>query len=287
MPSPHDITPFTLDVPTGELDDLRSRLRATRWPEAETVDDSSQGARLEQMKTLVEHWADGYDWRRTEARLNEWGQLTTVIDGLEIHFLHVRSSVPGARAVLLTHGWPGSVLEFRHAIGPLTEPVGHGGSAADAYDVVIPSVPGFGFSGRPQSTGWTIERVARAWYTMMQDVAGTHDEHGHLGGLLPLDEIIDTLMLYWLPRTGASAARIYWESTRAGWSSNGTADSPVTVPAGVTIMPGSHSRRSRRWAERRYLDLVHFSEASRGGHFAFIEQPERLVEDVRATFRLL
>lgn len=392
MPSPHDITPFTLDVPTGELDDLRSRLRATRWPEAETVDDSSQGARLEQMKTLVEHWADGYDWRRTEARLNEWGQLTTVIDGLEIHFLHVRSSVPGARAVLLTHGWPGSVLEFRHAIGPLTDPVGHGGSAADAYDVVIPSVPGFGFSGRPQSTGWTIERVARAWavlmqrlgyekwfaqggdlgafvtielaaqqahegiglagihlnetpfrvsadekgqatpdeqqmldegdvygeflagyraemstrpqtigysltdspvglaswiYTMMQDVAGTHDEHGHLDGVLPLDEIIDTLMLYWLPRTGASAARICWESTRAGWSSNGTADSPVTVPAGVTIMPGSHSRRSRRWAERRYLDLVHFSEASRGGHFAFIEQPERLVEDVRATFRLL
>ncbi|WIB13250.1 epoxide hydrolase N-terminal domain-containing protein [Curtobacterium sp. MCPF17_052] len=141
------VTPFTLDVPQADLDDLRRRLLATRWPERETVEDTSQGPRLEKVQALVDHWATAYDWRRTEGLLNSWGQHTTTIDGLEVHFLHVRSAVPGARPLLLTHGWPGSVLEFRHAIGPLTDPVAHGGAPEDAFHLVIPSLPGFGFSG--------------------------------------------------------------------------------------------------------------------------------------------
>nr|WP_250893116.1 epoxide hydrolase N-terminal domain-containing protein [Curtobacterium flaccumfaciens] len=127
MPDTAAITPFTIDTPQADLDDLRQRLLTTRWPDAQTVDDTSQGPRLEKVRALVDHWATAYDWRRTEALLNSWGQHTTRIDGLDVHFLHVRSSVPGARPLLLTHGWPGSVLEFRHAIGPLTDPVAHGG----------------------------------------------------------------------------------------------------------------------------------------------------------------
>jgi pimeloyl-ACP methyl ester carboxylesterase len=384
------ITPFTLAIPDGDLDDLRRRLLATRWPDEETVDDSSQGPRTAKIRALVEHWASAYDWRATEALLNGWGQFTTEIDGVDIHFVHARSAVEGARPLLLTHGWPGSVLEFRHAIGPLTDPVAHGGSAADAFDVVIPSLPGFGFSGQPTETGWNAARVARAWaelmrrleytgwlaqggdlgasvtaelaalqatsdiglagihlnmalfmptdeeardatdaervmlqesgyywqslsaysqqmstrpqtigyslsdspvglaswiYAMFQDVGGSHDEHGDAEALFSLDEMIDDIMLYWLPNAAASAARLYWESARVGWSTPGTIERPLTLPTGLSIMPGEYIRRSRRWAERRYTDLVHFGEVARGGHFAFLEQPELLVEEVRATFR--
>ncbi|NIZ91888.1 epoxide hydrolase family protein [Kineococcus rubinsiae] len=384
------VTPFLLDVPQADLDDLRRRLLATRWPDAETVDDTSQGPRLEKVRALVERWATGYDWRRTEALLNGWGQSTTSIDGLDVHFLHVRSAVPGARPLLLTHGWPGSVLEFRHAVGPLTDPEAHGGSAADAFHLVIPSLPGFGFSGKPTATGWNLARTARAWavlmgrlgyqdwfaqggdlgasvtaelaaleaaegiglagvhlnmalfqptddeardataeervmlqesgyywqvlsaysqqmstrpqtigyslsdspvglaswiYAMFQDVGGSHDEHGDAEALFSLDEMIDDVMLYWLPNAAASAARMYWESARTGWASPGTVEEPLTVPVGLSVMPGEYVRRSQRWAERRYADLVHFSEVARGGHFALLEQPELLVADIRTTFR--
>ncbi|PZE54423.1 epoxide hydrolase [Curtobacterium sp. MCPF17_047] len=386
------VTPFTLDVPQADLDDLRRRLLATRWPERETVEDTSQGPRLEKVQALVDHWATAYDWRRTEGLLNSWGQHTTTIDGLEVHFLHVRSAVPGARPLLLTHGWPGSVLEFRHAIGPLTDPVAHGGTPEDAFHLVIPSLPGFGFSGKPTTTGWDLARTARAWaalmvrlgyedwfaqggdlgatvtaelaalqasediglagihlnmalfqptddearnatseeqsmlreggyywqvlsaysqqmstrpqtigyaltdspvglaawiYAMFQDVGGSHDEHGDVEALFTLDEVIDDVMLYWLPNSAASAARMYWESARTGWVSPGTIEEPLTVPVGLSIMPGEYVRRSRRWAERRYADLVHFNEVARGGHFALLEQPELLVADIRATFRRL
>lgn len=384
------ITPFTLDVPQGDLDDLRRRLLATRWPERETVEDTSQGPRLDKVRALVEHWASDYDWRRAETLLNGWGQHTTTIDGLDVHFLHVRSAEAGARPLLLTHGWPGSVLEFRHAIGPLTDPVAHGGTAEDAFHVVIPSLPGFGFSGKPTAPGWDLARTARAWavlmqrlgypewfaqggdlgatvtaelaalqarsdiglagihlnmalftptddemqhaspeeqvmlqesgrywqelsaysqqmatrpqtigyaltdspvglaawiYAMFQDVGGSHDEHGDVERVFPLDEVIDDVMLYWLPNAAASAARMYWEANRTGWASPGTVEEPLTLPVGLSIMPGEYVRRSRRWAARRYTDLVHFSEVARGGHFALLEQPELLVADIRATFR--
>lgn len=290
----------------------------------------------------------------------------------------------------MTHGWPGSVLEFRHAIGPLTDPVAHGGSADDAFDVVIPSLPGFGFSGHPGAPGWNARRTAQAWATLMgrlgyprwfaqggdlgasvtaelaelssrtniglagiplnmalfmptgeeardatdvertmldesvyysqvlsaysqamstrpqtigysladspvglaawiyalfQDVGGSHDQHGHAEKLFSLDEMLDDIMLYWLPNAAASAARIYWEMTQVGWAQAGTIEAPLTVPTGLSIMPGEYVRRSRRWAERRYTNLVFFNEVSRGGHFAVLEQPELLVADIRASFR--
>ena len=386
------VTPFTLDIPQSDLDDLRRRLLSTRWPDQETVDDTTQGPRLHAMRALVDHWSTHYDWRVAESLLNGWGQHTTTIDGLEIHFLHVRSAVPGARPLLLTHGWPGSVLEFRHAIGPLTDPEAHGGDAEDAFHLVIPSLPGFGFSEKPTETGWNLSRTARAWsvlmarlgytswfaqggdlgatvtaelaamestesiglagihlsmalfaptddeirdatpdeqqmltesgyywqvlsaysqemstrpqtigyslsdspvglaawiYAMFQDVGGSHDEHGDAERLFTRDEMIDDIMLYWLPGTAASSARTYWECAQTGWTSPGTVEEPLTVPVGLSIMPGEYVRRSRRWAEKRYTDLVLFHEVPRGGHFALLEQPELLVADIRETFRRL
>ncbi|GAA1130605.1 MULTISPECIES: epoxide hydrolase family protein [Micrococcales] len=383
------IIPFTLDIPQADLDDLRQRLLNTRWPDQETVGDTSQGPKLEKIKALVEHWATSYDWRKTEALLNSWGQYMTNIDGLDIHFLDIRSTVPGARPLLLTHGWPGSVLEFRHAISALTDPEAHGGTATDAFHLVIPSLPGFGFSGKPTETGWNLKRTAKAWtvlmerlgyttwfaqggdlgasvtselaalesasniglagihlnmalfmptddearnatpeeqammqesgyywqvlsaysqemstrpqtigysltdspvglaswiYAMFQDVGGSHDEHGDAEKLFTLDEMIDDIMLYWLPNTAASAARMYWESNKTGWANPGTIQEPLTVPVGLSIMPGEYVRRSRRWAEKRYTNLVHFNEVGRGGHFAVLEQPDLLVADIRTTF---
>lgn len=384
------IRPFTLDIPQAQLDDLRQRLLNTRWPEPETVDDTSQGPQLAKITALVEHWSTEYDWRATEALLNDWGQFTTRIDGLDVHFLHIRSAVPDARPLLLTHGWPGSVLEFRHAIAPLTDPESHGGTADDAFHLVIPSLPGFGFSSKPTETGWNFHRTAKAWavlmdrlgyarwfaqggdlgasvtaelaaleaadgiglagvhlnmaqfmptddearaatpdehemmqesgyyhqvlsaysqemstrpqtigysltdspvglaswiYAMFQDVGGTHDQHGDAEKIFSLDEMIDDIMLYWLPNTAASAARMYWEAGRSGWSGPGTIENPLTVPVGLSVMPGEYVRRSRRWAEKRYTDLVFFNEVARGGHFALLEQPELLVADIRETFR--
>ena len=390
MTSPDAISGFNLSVPQKELDMLRERLLQTRWPDRETVEDTSQGPKLQKIQQLVDHWIANYDWRRTEALLNGWGQYKTTIDGLEIHFVHVRSTVPGARPLLLTHGWPGSVLEFRHAIGPLTDPEAHGGLVEDAFDVVIPSLPGFGFSGHPTGTGWNAARTARAWaelmnrlgyaawfaqggdlgasvtvelaalqssapvglagihlnmapfmpseeelreateeeqammaesgyywqvlsaysqematrpqtigyslsdspvglaswiYAMFQDVGGSHGEHGDVEKLFPLDEVLDDIMLYWLPNAGASSARMYWETQQAGWAGPGSLEQPVTVPTGLSIMPGEYVRRSRRWVECRYTNLVHFNEVARGGHFAVLEEPDLLVEDIRATFR--
>ncbi|WP_323145021.1 epoxide hydrolase family protein [Massilia phyllosphaerae] len=161
------VHPFHLSIPQAELDDLRMRLAHTRWPDAETVGDTSQGPQLAKLQALAARWQDGYDWRRCERLLNDAGQYRTEIDGLDIHFLHVRSPEPGAIPLLLTHGWPGSVLEFRKVIGPLTDPVAHGGDARDAFHVVIPSLPGFGFSGKPTATGWHIGRIAAAWTTLM------------------------------------------------------------------------------------------------------------------------
>ncbi len=386
------ITPVTLNVPQTDLDDLQQRLLRTRWPDEEVVGDTTQGPKLAKIQRLIGHWATEYNWRKAEALMNGWGQYTTNIDGLEIFFIHVRSAVPGARPLLLTHGWPGSVLEFRHAIGPLTDPEAHGGSAEDAFDVVIPSLPGFGFSGHPTEPGWNLRRTAKAWavlmerlgyttwfaqggdlgasvtaelaalqsrssiglagihlnmavfmpsdeemrdatdeertmleesgyywqvlsaysqemstrpqtigysltdspvglaswiYAMFQDVGGSHSEHGDAEKLFSLDDMLDDIMLYWLPNAAVSAARMYWEMNQIHWANPGTPEAPLTVPTGLSIMPGEYVRRSRRWAERRYTNLVLFNEVAQGGHFALLEQPELLVDDIRATFRHL
>ncbi|WP_433892236.1 epoxide hydrolase family protein [Streptomyces sp. CA-111067] len=166
-PSPL-VRPFTVAVPDSEIEDLKQRLARTRWPSPETVPDWSQGVRLENAKALIDYWGREYDWRRFEAELNRFPQFLTEIDGLDIHFIHVRSGNPGAMPLILTHGWPGSIVEFLKLIGPLTDPVAFGGNVEDSFDVVVPSLPGFGFSGKPAGTGWNVSRVAGAWAELMK-----------------------------------------------------------------------------------------------------------------------
>jgi epoxide hydrolase len=387
MTSSDELLAFRIEIEEAELRDLRKRLERTRWPEAETVDDWSQGVPLAYLRDLCGYWADGYDWRAAEARLNALPQFRTTIDGLGIHFLHVRSPHADALPLVITHGWPGSIVEFLKVIGPLTDPTAHGGEAADAFHVVCPSPPGYGFSDKPARPGWGIEQIARAWRVLMarlgydrygaqgsdwgtsvsaslgqQDaahVAGIHlmpplappdpetldqltekeraalaslehsaewdsgysTEHatrpqtigyalvdspaalcawivekfwawsdcdGHPENVFTRDELLDNVMLYWLPRTGASSARLYWESIRKvnEWIS-GTATDTVDVPTGCSIFPKELQRPSRRWAEKRFLDIRYWNEPPRGGHFAAFEQPELFVEEVRSFFRLV
>jgi pimeloyl-ACP methyl ester carboxylesterase len=165
----HDVAirPFKINVPDADLVDLRHRIAATKWPEPELVPNASQGVQLATMQKLAHYWATDYDWRKVEARLNSLPQFITTIDGLDIHFIHVRSQHPNAMPLIVTHGWPGSIVEQLKIVDPLTNPTAYGGSAADAFDVVIPSLPGFGFSGKPTSTGWDPQRIARAWVVLM------------------------------------------------------------------------------------------------------------------------
>ena len=161
------IRPFKVQVPQAALDDLRRRIAATRWPDKETVPDQSQGIQLAKLQELVRYWGSGYDWRKVEAKLNSLPQFTTNIDGVDIHFIHVRSRHTNALPLIITHGWPGSVIEQLKIIGPLTDPTAYGGRAEDAFDVVIPSMPGYGFSGKPTGTGWDPDRIAQAWAELM------------------------------------------------------------------------------------------------------------------------
>ena len=167
------IRPFRVRIPEADLADLKRRIAATRWPDRETVADASQGVQLARLQELVRYWATGYDWRKAEAKLNAFPQFMTNIDGIDIHFIHVRSRHKNAMPVIITHGWPGSVIELLKVIGPLTDPTAHGGSAEDAFDVVIPSIPGFGFSGKPTSPGWDPEHIARAWAELMKRLGYT------------------------------------------------------------------------------------------------------------------
>lgn len=162
------IRPFQVHVPDAVLDDLRQRVRATRWPDKETVGDPSQGVQLTKIKDLVDYWGSGYDWRKVESRLNALPMYVTTIDGIDIQFIHVKSKNPKALPLLITHGWPGSILEIVDAIGPLSNPTAFGGTASDAFDVVVPSMPGYGFSGRPQTTGWDPDHIGRAWDVLMK-----------------------------------------------------------------------------------------------------------------------
>jgi pimeloyl-ACP methyl ester carboxylesterase len=373
------VIPFRLAVPEPDLADLRDRLRRTRWPERETVDDWSQGVPLDHLQDLCAYWADGYDWRAAEARLNAFPQFRTELDGLGIHFLHVRSPHPEALPLVLTHGWPGSVVEFLDVLPLLTDPP----DPADAFHVVCPSLPGYGFSDRPARRGWTVQRIAAAWTQLMArlghrrygaagsdwgtsvstwigkldpaHVAGIHlvpplaapdpatsgdltpAERAALADLergradgdgysmqqstrpqtigyglvdspallaawivekfrawtdpaseVPRDRLLDNLMLYWLPGTGASAARLYWESFREVQRTfAGETTDEVAVPAGCSVFPHENPRPSRRWAARRFTDIRYWKEPPRGGHFAALEQPELFAAELRAFFRLV
>ena len=316
--TPKALTPFRLAVPEAELDALRERLRATRWPERETVQDDSQGVRLAELQALCAHWANGYDWRVAEARLNAVPQFRTTIDGLGIHFLHARSPHDEALPLVMTHGWPGSVMEFLDVIGPLTDPPVHGGDAADAFHVICPSLPGYAWSDRPAASGWGVERIARAWGTLMDRLgyerfgaqgtdwgtsvtASLGSQHGdRLAGihLMPplappdpatLDEPADPERAA-LDAIARSAERDSGYSTQQRTRPQTIGYSLVDSPAGLaacTVFPHELERPSRRWAERRFPDIRFWSEPASGGHFPALEQPALFVEEIRRFFRLV
>ena len=374
------IVPFRIAATDEQLADLKRRLLATRWPDKEPVADWSQGMPLAYTQELCAYWATEYDWRAREARLNRFSQFKTTIDGVEIHFIHVRSKHADALPLLITHGWPGSIAEFHKIIEPLSDPTAHGCDAADAFHVVCPALPGYGFSGKPTEAGWSVERIARAWATLMQRLGyaryvaqggdwgsmvttaiglqdagpclGIHltmpivapdpttmadltpaeksaladlkryraegsgyarlqgtrpqtlgyaladspagqaawvvekyqawmDCDGHPENVLTRDELLDQVMLYWLPNSATSSARLYWESFAR------PSRDPVTLPTGISLFPKEIFRCSRRWAEARFKHLIHWYEFDRGGHFAALERPAVLVDEIRSTFRPL
>jgi pimeloyl-ACP methyl ester carboxylesterase len=374
------IVPFRIEASEADLEDLRRRLQATRWPDRETVDDWSQGIPLAYVQEVCAYWAEKYDWRAREALLNEMPQFRTEIDGCGIHFVHARSPHENALPLVISHGWPGSVVEFHKVVGPLTDPTAYGGDAADAFHVVCPSLPGYGYSDKPTRSGWNVARIADAWGQLMRRLGyerylaqggdwgaivttaigirdpehcmGIHlnmpiappdpdtmndltereqaalasmqhysdwdsgyskqqstrpqtvgyglvdspaglaawilekfwswtDRAGHPEDAYTRDELLDNVMLFWLPGTGASSARLYWESF------NAPPMDPVQVPVGCSIYPNEIFRASRRWAEKRFGSLLHWNELDKGGHFAAFEQPEIFVDEVRTCFRSL
>lgn len=306
---------FEVDVSDDELTDLRSRINATKWPDRET--DASQGVQLETIQALASHWATDYDWRKFEERFAALPHFITEIDGVDIHFIHVRSEHEDALPLIVTHGWPGSTIEQLKIIDPLTNPKEHGASAADAFHLVIPSLPGYGFSGKPIETGWDPIRIARAWVILMKRLGYTefvaqggdwgnavtdspvglaawmldHDERsyqliarafaGQPGGL-SRDDVLDNVTHYWLTNTAVSSARLYWESHLAFFDVKG-----VEIPVGVTVFPDELYPAPRSWAEKAYPKLIHFNKVDEGGHFAAWEQPRIFSEEIRATFRSL
>jgi pimeloyl-ACP methyl ester carboxylesterase len=188
-----EVRPFHVDVPEEDLVDLRRRIEATRWPEKETVDDQSQGVQLATMQKLARYWAEEYDWRKCEEKLKALPHFITEIDGLDIHFIHVRSEHEDALPLIVTHGWPGSIIEQLKIIDPLTNPTAHGASASDAFHLVIPSMPGYGFSGKPTTTGWDQARIARAWAVLMKRLGYTrYVAHGGDWGAL-INDLFATL----------------------------------------------------------------------------------------------
>jgi epoxide hydrolase len=362
--------PFKIDIPESQLDDLRARLALARFPEKETVADWDQGIPLAYVKDVAAYWAEGYDWRRCEATMNALPNFLIELDGLDIHFIHVRSANRQARPLLLTHGWPGSVLEFMDVIGPLS----------DDFHLVIPSLPGYAFSGKPSETGWGIDRIARVWNDLMLALgysryfaqggdwgsaitseigsqnlgycAGIHvnmvvgplpsplpddltdfekaalaraswyqekdtgysiqqstrpqtlgygladspvgqmawilekfhgwtDCNGDPESVISRDHLLDNVMLYWLTNSAASSARLYWHSFRTFRGSE------VHIPAGCSLYPMELFRLSRRWAEKRYTNIVHWNELPKGGHFAAMEQPELFVSELRTCFNAM
>src|ERR671912_250951 len=181
-----NVRPFQVEVPEAEIAELRGRIQATRWPSKELIADRSQGVQLATLQALARYWATEYDWRKGEARLNALPQFTTEIDGVEIHFIHVRSRHENALPLIMTHGWPGSVIELLETVGPLTDPTAHGGTPEDAFHLVLPSLPGYGFSGEPTELGWESGRMARAWAELMARLGYTRyvAQGGDVGALV-------------------------------------------------------------------------------------------------------
>lgn len=368
--------PFRVEIADTAIADLRERLARTRWPEPETVPDWSQGTPLAYAQEVAAYWADGYDHGRLERRINAYEQYLVELDGLPIHVLDAPSPHPGALPLLLTHGWPGSIVEFLDVLPALTHPP----DPADAFHVLCPTLPGFGWSGKPTRNGWNVERVARAWKQLMAElghsrygaqggdwgsfvtaalgsadpehVAGIHltlprapeiagapvtekeqaglerlaefrargagysaiqstrpqtvgyglvdspvaeltwildkfwawtDHDGDLEAVVDRDTLLDNVSVYWFTATGASSARIYWESFPRHLGSD-----PVPVPTGVSLFPREIAPLPRSWAERRFSDIRHWNDdLERGGHFASLEVPDVFVSELRTFFRMV
>jgi pimeloyl-ACP methyl ester carboxylesterase len=392
-PPDGSIRPFEFHASDEDLAELKRRIRATRFPERETVTDDTQGVQLATIQKVADYWANEHDWRRAEAHLNKYPQFITNIDGLDIHFIHVRSKHEGALPVIITHGWPGSPIEQLKLIEPLTDPTAHGGQPSDAFDVVIPSIPGFGFSGKPAEAGWGPERIASAWPKLMSrlgydryiaqggdwgalivDLMGARMPDGLLGihtnfaatmpaeldaaalrgdpppsglnedenrsfervaffykfglgyalemgnrpqtlygladspvGLaawildhdiwsykliarvfdgategMTRDEVLDNITLFWLTNTGVSAARLYWENKQPFFQSKS-----VKAPTVISSFPDEICPAPRSWAEAAYPNMIYYKRHPKGAHFAAWEQPQAIVEDMRAGFASL
>jgi len=375
-----EIRKFQLEVTDAVLDDLKKRLSMTRWPNKETPEDWSQGIPLGYMQELCDYWQHEYDWRAREERFNRFPQFITEIDGVDIHFIHLPSVHENARPLIITHGWPGSVVEFHKVIEPLADPTAHGGNAEDAFHVVVPSLPGYGFSGKPKVTGWGIEKIADIWGELMARLGYDHyfaqggdwgamvtthiglqdkehcdaihlnmpvvipdantmaeltpseqaslmsmkfyqdwdsgyskqqstrpqtvgyglvdspsgqaawiiekfyqwtDCNGHPENAISRDELLDNVMMYWLSKSAASSARLYWESFK-----NPPQDE-VDIPTGCSIFPKEIVRPSERWIRKRFTNLKYYNELEKGGHFAAFEQPEIFLQEIRTYFRSL
>jgi pimeloyl-ACP methyl ester carboxylesterase len=374
--SEESVEGFRISIDASAVQDLRDRLATSRWPEKEPVDDWSQGVPEGKLRALCDYWADGYDWRRCEARLNAFPNFRTMIDGLAIHFIHRRSPRDDATPLILTHGWPGSIIEFLGVIDALADPED---PEAPAFHVVAPSIPGYGFSGKPRETGWTTDRIGEAWSVLMRrlgygrfisqggdagaaisiamasrqveglaaihlnmpmiypqpdmgpytpseqayadvlaqfarwgggyaGIQGTRPQTlGYLlsespigqaawiyekyqawsqnGGdpedALSRDEMLDNISLYWFTNTGASAARLYWETATV------SSVRKIDLPVGISLFPEEILRPSRRWVDRFYSNVIYWNEAARGGHFAAWEQPQLFVEELRQFARAL
>jgi pimeloyl-ACP methyl ester carboxylesterase len=390
------VRPFRIDIPEQELEELRRRIDATRWPTRELVADRSQGVQLAAIRALADYWTTKYDWRRCEARLNALPQFKTEIDGLDIHFIHVQSPHEDALPLIMTHGWPGSVIELLETIGPLTDPTAHGARAEDAFHLVLPSIPGYGFSDEPTELGWGPIRIGQAWDELMRRLGYTryvaqggdvgsqvtdamgrlafdgllgihtnlltpalgdanalsaspptpqeqaaldqldafhatgtgyfveqatrpetigyalldspvalaawmidHDTDayykiasafvdGKPSGNLTREHVVDNITLYWLTRTGTSAARSYWEEGQENARAASQPPTSVPIPVGFTTFPGEIWRTPRSWVERAYPNVpLYFNEVDKGGHFAAWEEPELFSEELRAAFRAL
>src|ERR1700683_1277705 len=373
---------FVIAIPQVEIDDLRERLERTRWPDELPGVGWQYGIPLDYVKELVRYWRTEYDWRVHEARMNQFPQFRTTLDGANVHFIHVRSREPRALPLLLTHGWPGSIVEFCNIIEPLVDPRSHGGDPLDAFDLVIPSIPGFGFSGPTSEPGGNIHRIAEAWSELMRRLG--YDHFGAQGGdwgsdislelgltdpehvravhvnmlALPIpdgvasestltpveqdrlqagaeflaygtgydliqstrpqtlayaltdspvgqlawivekfkewtdrserpedsvdrDQMLTNVTLYWFTKTAGSSARLYFEDAKSlPWFRSQAS----STPTGVAVLPGEITPAIRAVAERA-LNIVHWSEFERGGHFAAMEVPDLLVDDIRLFFR--
>ena len=374
-----EITPFTINTPESQLTDLRNRINNTRWAEEECVDDWSQGIPLTYVREIADYWANQYDWRKSEQYLNTFDHFQTNINDLDIHFIHQKSPHPDAYPLIITHGWPGSIVEFHKVIQPLVDPTKHGGKAEDAFHVVCPSLPGYGFSGKPSQSGWGVEKIAETWDQLMvrlgyenygaqggdwgaavttqigrnighcdaihinmpigrptpESLQDPTDEEksalegltyyqewdsgyskqqstrpqtlgyglvdspvgqmawiiekfwswmdcdGHPENTLTRDELLDNVMLYWLTASGASSARLYWES----FGSFGGGDK-VELPTGVASFPKEIIRSPRRWCEESY-NITHWTTMPKGGHFGAFEQPELFINDLRIFFKTI